>query len=325
MNPQRILRQKLEDLQRAGVTHVPGELTDLVAALSDQQTTAQPAASAAATVSPSTASASAAVTETPRMAVAGSARAAPAQTSAAQQPSPSTNKPEKTLEATAASVPRKFLPSSAGSLPQEFSADATEIKRPCSTAPLDERIAGLSKVAQQVAACNRCQELADTRTQTVFGVGNPQADIMYIGEAPGADEDRQGEPFVGRAGQLLDKITQACKLTREEIYICNILRCRPPGNRNPTPNEAENCREYLDAQIETVDPKYIVCWGSVAAHNLLGTKSAIGKMRGKFFDYKGIKVLCTYHPSYLLRSPGAKKDVWADMKIFRADMGVNLD
>lgn len=148
---------------------------------------------------------------------------------------------------------------------------------------------------------------------------------MYIGEAPGADEDRQGEPFVGRAGQLLDKITEACKLTREEIYICNILRCRPPGNRNPTPDEATNCREYLDAQIELVDPEYIVCWGSVAAHNLLDTKAAIGKMRGKFFDYKGIKVLCTYHPSYLLRSPGAKKDVWADMKFFRADMGVILD
>jgi uracil-DNA glycosylase family 4 len=200
-----------------------------------------------------------------------------------------------------------------------------EVKRPSSTAPLDERIDGLSNLAQQVAACARCQELAETRTQTVFGVGNPEADIMYIGEAPGADEDRQGEPFVGRAGQLLDKITEACKLTREKIYICNILRCRPPGNRNPTPSEAENCREYLDAQIETVDPKYIVCWGSVAAHNLLGTKAAIGKMRGKFFDYKGIKVLCTYHPSYLLRSPGAKKDVWADMKFFRADMGVILD
>ena len=325
MNPQRILRQKLEDLQRAGVTHVPRELTDLVTALSDQQTSATPAASATATVSPSTATTSAATAETRRTAVAGSAPAAPSQDSAAQQPSPSTNKLQQTSAPTAASVPRKFLPSSDGSLPQEFSADKTEIKRPCSTAPLDERIAGLSRVAQQVAACTRCQELAGTRTQTVFGVGNPEADIMYIGEAPGADEDRQGEPFVGRAGQLLDKITQACKLTREEIYICNILRCRPPGNRNPTPDEASNCREYLDAQIETVDPKYIVCWGSVAAHSLLGTKAAIGKLRGKFFDYKGIKVLCTYHPSYLLRSPGAKKDVWADMKIFRADMGVILD
>jgi DNA polymerase len=148
---------------------------------------------------------------------------------------------------------------------------------------------------------------------------------MYIGEAPGADEDREGEPFIGRAGKLLDQITEASKLTREEIYICNILRCRPPGNRNPTPDEAGNCREYLDAQIDFVNPKYIVCWGSVAAHNLLDTKVAIGKMRGKFFDYKGIKVLCTYHPSYLLRSPGAKVHVWDDMKFFRADMGVKLD
>ena len=324
MNPQRILRQKLEDLQRAGVTHVPSELTDLVAALSDQQVAAQ--ASSSATASQPTATASpppgtaALPTGVARPVPAASLKESPGQPSA-----PQPDKPQAAPAVVPPSVPRKFLPSSDGSLPQEFSADKTEIKRPCSTAPLDERIAGLSRVAQQVAACTRCQELAGTRTQTVFGVGNPEADIMYIGEAPGADEDRQGEPFVGRAGQLLDKITQACKLTREEIYICNILRCRPPGNRNPTPDEASNCREYLDAQIETVDPKYIVCWGSVAAHSLLGTKAAIGKLRGKFFDYKGIKVLCTYHPSYLLRSPGAKKDVWADMKFFRADMGVILD
>jgi len=321
MNPQRILRQKLEDLQRAGVTHVPSELTDFVAALSEQQVTAQVESSSPATASsPPTPSAVAPRTAVARSAPATSSKAIPGQPSA-----PQPDKPQAAPAVVPPSAPRKFLPSSAGSLPQEFSPDTTEINRPCSTAPLDERIAGLSKVAQQVAACTRCQELAETRTQTVFGVGNPEADIMYIGEAPGADEDRQGEPFVGRAGQLLDKITEACKLTREEIYICNILRCRPPGNRNPTPNEAENCREYLDAQIETVDPKYIVCWGSVAAHNLLGTKAAIGKMRGKFFDYKGIKVLCTYHPSYLLRSPGAKKDVWNDMKFFRADMGVILD
>lgn len=314
MNPQRILRQKLEDLQRAGVTQIPRELTDFVAELS-QQTTAAPksADNPAKPVAPAKPSVAAPLP-------ASSVKTAPAE--AAVQSS--TPKPETSPQPTpsAAPVARQFLPSSSGALPREFSADTT---RPCSTLSRDERVASLAKAAEQVAACVRCQELAETRTQTVFGVGNPEADIMYIGEAPGADEDRQGEPFVGRAGQLLDKITEACKLTREEIYICNILRCRPPGNRNPTPDEAANCREYLDAQIEAVDPKYIVCWGSVAAHNLLGTKAAIGKMRGKFFDYKGIKVLCTYHPSYLLRSPGAKKDVWADMKIFRADMGVILD
>tara|TARA_R110002072_G_scaffold303069_2_gene492760 strand:- start:114486 stop:115502 length:1017 start_codon:yes stop_codon:yes gene_type:complete len=338
MNPQRILRQKLEDLERAGVTHVPGELTELVAALT-QRVETQESASASVPVSQRTAvapspgiSGAAAPRTTmpgasaPRTSPAGTAPAASSSTSiAAQQSSPATGKPTSTPAAATVPVVRQLLPSSTGALPQEFSLDTTEVRRPCSVAPLDERVAGLSRVAQQVAACVRCQELAETRTQTVFGVGNPEADIMYIGEAPGADEDRKGEPFVGKAGQLLDKITVACKLTREEIYICNILRCRPPGNRNPTPDEAANCREYLEAQIETVDPKYIVCWGSVAAHNLLGTKAAIGKLRGKFFDYKGIKVLCTYHPSYLLRSPGAKKDVWADMKFFRADMGVILD
>ncbi len=337
MNPQRILRQKLEDLERAGVTHVPGELTELVAALT-QQTETQTPSSATATVSqraviapspgmPSTAAPTkpAPETSTPKTTTADSALATSSPTNtAAQQSSPAIAEPTSTPAATVSAV-RQLLPSSAGALPRQFSLDTTEVKRPCSNAPLDERVAGLSRVAQQVAACARCQELAETRTQTVFGVGNPEADIMYIGEAPGADEDKQGEPFVGRAGQLLDKITAACKLTREEIYICNILRCRPPGNRNPTPEEASNCREYLDAQIEFVDPRYIVCWGSVAAHNLLGTKAAIGKLRGQFLDYKGIKVLCTYHPSYLLRSPGAKKDVWADMKFFRADMGVILD
>lgn len=314
MNPQRILRQKLEDLQRAGVTQLPRELTDLVAELS-QQTTAAPKS----VENP----AKAVVPAKPMVATpqpASSVKTASAETPVQSSTSKSQKSPQPT--STAAPVTRQFLPSSSGSMPREFSADTA---RPLSPLSLDERVASLRKAAEQVAACVRCQELAETRTQTVFGVGNPEADIIYIGEAPGADEDRQGEPFVGRAGQLLDKITEACKLTREEIYICNILRCRPPGNRNPTPDEAANCREYLDAQIEAVDPKYIVCWGSVAAHNLLGTKAAIGKMRGKFFDYKGIKVLCTYHPSYLLRSPGAKKDVWADMKIFRADMGVILD
>jgi uracil-DNA glycosylase len=183
----------------------------------------------------------------------------------------------------------------------------------------------LTTLAERVAGCTRCQELAETRTQTVFGVGDPNARIMFIGEAPGADEDRQGEPFVGRAGRLLNDIIQACRMKREEIYICNILRCRPPGNRNPTPAEAENCREYLDGQIEIVRPEYIVCWGSVAAMNLLGTQTPIGKMRGKFYEHAGAKVLCTYHPSYLLRNPPAKKDVWEDMKMLFREMGTPLD
>ena len=148
---------------------------------------------------------------------------------------------------------------------------------------------------------------------------------MFIGEAPGADEDEQGEPFVGRAGQLLDKIIEASKLVREELYICNILRCRPPGNRNPANEEAANCREYLDGQIATVNPEYIVCWGLIAAKNLLDSTISIGKLRGKFHQHGNAKVLCTYHPSYLLRNPAAKTDVWKDMKFLMKDMGVDLD
>jgi DNA polymerase len=173
-----------------------------------------------------------------------------------------------------------------------------------------------------VSHCTRCEELAATRKQTVFGVGNPQARVMFIGEAPGADEDAQGEPFVGKAGQLLNKIIAACGWKREEVYICNILRCRPPGNRTPSDAEAANCREYLDGQIAIVDPEYIVCWGSVAARNLLATESPIGKLREQWFQHGRANVLCTYHPSYLLRNPAAKKPVWDDMKLLLNAMGL---
>jgi DNA polymerase len=190
--------------------------------------------------------------------------------------------------------------------------------------PLAEREQRLLELKQRVAACQRCQELAATRTQTVFGVGNPQARLLFIGEAPGADEDRLGEPFVGRAGQLLNDIIRACKLQREDVYICNVLRCRPPGNRLPSPQEAAHCREYLDGQIAIVNPEYIVCWGACAATNLLGSTDSIGKLRGKFYQYGRAKVLCTYHPSYLLRNPAAKRDVWDDMKFLFRDMGIDL-
>lgn len=200
------------------------------------------------------------------------------------------------------------------------SADMTEPTH--STPRRDEREQRLTELAARVAACRRCEELARTRTQTVFGVGNPEARVMFIGEAPGADEDRQGEPFVGRAGQLLTKIINACGWERNDLYICNILRCRPPGNRNPTSHEAENCREYLDGQISIVNPEYIVCWGSVAAQNLLGVTDPIGRLRSRWFSYESAKVLCTYHPSYLLRNPSAKKPVWEDMLFLLKDMGI---
>ena len=194
-----------------------------------------------------------------------------------------------------------------------------------STLSREERLKQLAVLGNRVSGCPRCEELAATRTQTVFGVGNPEAAIFFLGEAPGADEDRTGEPFVGKAGQLLNKIIGACRLTRDDIYIANILKCRPPGNRNPSPVEAANCREYLDAQIATVDPDYIVCWGRIAAENLLGLKDPIGRLRKRFFEYGRAKVAITYHPSYLLRNPAAKKDVWDDMKWLFRDMGVDLD
>lgn len=175
-----------------------------------------------------------------------------------------------------------------------------------------------------VKKCTACAELASTRTQTVFGVGNPKARLCFMGEAPGADEDQQGEPFVGRSGQLLTKIIEACKLTRDDVYILNVIKCRPPGNRNPAPQESANCRGFLLRQLQLIQPEYICCLGAVAAQNLLQTQTPIGKLRGKVHEYEGIKVVCTYHPAYLLRNPPAKKDCWEDMKFLFSEMGVSL-
>ena len=199
----------------------------------------------------------------------------------------------------------------------------TESKPAASAIPLEQRKQELSVLTEKVCQCTRCAELASTRTQTVFGVGSVGAELCFIGEAPGADEDAQGEPFVGAAGQLLDKIIAACKMKREEVYICNIIKCRPPGNRTPLPNEAANCREYLERQLELVQPRFICALGSTAAKYLLNTSQGIGQLRGRFHDYRGIPVMCTYHPAYLLphRSPGKKKDVWEDMKMLLNKMG----
>src|SRR5262245_53458495 len=207
-----------------------------------------------------------------------------------------------------------------GSLFQE-EAPAAPAAPAAPTLTPEQRRHELTVLAEAVAGCTRCAELAEKRTQTVFGVGALDAEICFIGEAPGFEEDRQGEPFVGPAGQLLNRIIAACGMKREDVFICNILRCRPPGNRQPLPNEAANCREWLERTLELVRPKYICCLGATAAQYLLGTASSIGKMRGKFYDYKGIRVMCTYHPAFLLRSPERKKDVWDDMKKLLAQMG----
>ena len=182
----------------------------------------------------------------------------------------------------------------------------------------------LAIVEQEVKDCTLCRELAQSRKQTVFGVGNPQARLCFIGEAPGADEDRLGEPFVGKAGKLLNKILEACGLRRDDVYILNILKCRPPGNRNPTPIEADNCSGFLIRQLEIVQPEFICCLGGVAVTNLLETKLSIGRMRGKLHLWRGIKVVVSYHPAYLLRNPSAKKQTWEDMKFLLNEMGLEV-
>jgi uracil-DNA glycosylase family 4 len=188
--------------------------------------------------------------------------------------------------------------------------------------PPVDRIRSLAVLRQQVVDCTRCTELAATRTQTVFGVGPPDARLCFFGEAPGADEDASGEPFVGRAGQLLTKIIEACTLTREQVYILNVLKCRPPGNRPPHPDEVGNCRGFFERQFELIAPEFICCLGTSAAQALLKTTEPIGKLRGRWFSHGTAQVLCTYHPSYLLRNPAAKRDVWEDMKILMQRMGV---
>jgi DNA polymerase len=189
--------------------------------------------------------------------------------------------------------------------------------------PAASREEALAEVARRVAVCTRCPVLVANRTQTVFGVGNPHARLVFIGEAPGADEDRQGKPFVGRAGQKLTEIiTNGMKLRREEVYIMNILKCRPPDNRTPLPPEAANCREYLDAQLAVIQPQFICCLGACAAQNLLQVDTPIGKLRGRMIDFNGMKVLCTYHPSYLLRNPSARRQVWDDIQVLMAEMGL---
>jgi uracil-DNA glycosylase len=179
----------------------------------------------------------------------------------------------------------------------------------------------LAPLREQVSVCTKCPHLASSRRQTVFGVGNPDADIMFIGEAPGADEDAQGEPFVGRAGQLLTRIIQTMGFARGDVYIANILKCRPDmprgsfGNRAPTPVEMETCRSYLVEQIEIIQPKVLVALGAVAVEGLLGTRGTMRDLRGRWQSYQGKPLMITYHPAYLLRnqSPSEKRKVWEDM------------
>lgn len=176
----------------------------------------------------------------------------------------------------------------------------------------------LSDIRTELGDCTRCKLHTLGRQQIVFGVGNPNADLMFVGEAPGADEDEQGEPFVGRAGQLLTKIIEAINLQRSDVYIANVLKCRPPNNRAPEPDEVVQCEPFLFQQIASVKPKVIVALGTHAAHALLKVDTPISKLRGQVFNFRGAQLVPTFHPAYLLRSPDRKRDVWEDMKKVRA-------
>jgi uracil-DNA glycosylase family 4 len=272
----RIIVQRLESFQRAGVTHLPKVKRSAKSAQASPLTNPQPKEDGARSV--------------PAMVGDGPASSAKAADSKRE--------------------------------PGESLFDSRLDQRP--VIPSQERLGTLEVIRNEVVACTRCKELAAGRTQTVFGVGNPNARICFFGEAPGADEDRLGEPFVGRAGQLLDKMIVACKMKREDVYILNVLKCRPPGNRNPLPDEVTNCRGFFERQLDTIRPEIICCLGAVAAQSLLVTDRSIGKLRGRLHDYRGIPVICTYHPAYLLRNPAAKHDAWEDLKLMMRKLGTEL-
>jgi len=185
------------------------------------------------------------------------------------------------------------------------------------TTPADA-VAALSVIRDDIGDCTRCKLCNLGRKQIVFGVGNPNADLMFVGEAPGRDEDIQGIPFVGRAGQKLTQIIEAIGLKREDVYIANVIKCRPPENRNPEPDEVESCEPFLFRQVDTIKPKVIVALGTFAARSLLKTADPISRLRGRVYDYRGAKLVPTFHPAFLLRNPSCRREVWEDMKKVRS-------
>jgi DNA polymerase len=181
----------------------------------------------------------------------------------------------------------------------------------------------LETIRADMGDCTRCG-LCRSRTHIVFGSGNPDARLMFVGEGPGYDEDQRGEPFVGAAGKLLTRIIEAIQLSRDQVYICNIVKCRPPGNRTPEADEIRTCLPFLQRQIQAVAPEFICALGACAARTLLDTDAPISRLRGQLYDYNGIKLLPTYHPAYLLRNPEKKRAVWEDMKLLMREMGIEL-
>jgi DNA polymerase len=207
----------------------------------------------------------------------------------------------------------------AGPLPAETAqSGAAPVAPAVATVPGD---ATLEHVRAELGDCRRCP-LAASRKNLVFGEGNPRAQLVFVGEAPGADEDAQGRPFVGRAGQLLTRIIEAMKLRRSDVYICNILKCRPPGNRNPEAGEIGACEPFLRKQLTAIGPRVVCALGTFAAKTLLATDSPITVLRGRWHDYRGVRLMPTYHPAYLLRNPGAKKMVWEDVQMIMRELGM---
>ena len=186
---------------------------------------------------------------------------------------------------------------------------------------IQDKPAALKAIRADIGDCTRCR-LHKGRTNLVFGVGNPNADLMFVGEGPGADEDAQGEPFVGRAGQLLNNMISAMGLKREDVYIANVVKCRPPGNRTPEKDECDVCSPFLLRQIEVIQPKVIVALGAVAAKNLLAVNDSMANLRGRWYDFRGSRLAVTYHPAYLLRDPRQKKETWKDLQMVMKYLGL---
>ncbi len=187
---------------------------------------------------------------------------------------------------------------------------------------LADPASSLRQIREDLGDCTRCRLHKQGRKQIVFGVGNPNADLMFIGEAPGADEDQQGEPFVGRAGQLLNNMIKAMGIRREDVYIANIIKCRPPGNRTPERDECETCSPFLMRQIEAIHPKALVALGAVAAKTLLAINAPMTELRGRWYDFRGTKLAVTYHPAFLLRDPRQKKEAWKDLQMVMKELGL---
>jgi DNA polymerase len=289
----REVRQRLESLARAGVESLPRS--------PERPPVPRPAVLKSAVVEPT-------------------APATPAPAPAVSRPEPAP--PPTPAPPPATATPLRPRPTPAPPAVAAASLfGATEFKSPF-VEPAD-RPAALALLAEEVAGCVRCAELAASRTQTVFADGSPTARLMFIGEAPGADEDRRGLPFIGKAGQLLtDMITKGMGLRREDVYIANILKCRPPENRDPLPLESSNCFPYLERQIEIVRPEYLCLLGRISAGTLLNTALSMGRLRGRWHRVYGIPAIATYHPAYLLRNPAAKKDAWEDLQMLMRAMGL---